>query len=193
MRHDVSVTGYAYRLRPVVLSDASFITRLRNDGDRKGFLHRGARTVAEQKVWLEDYFNRPGDFYFLIEKKDDASPEGAVGIYGLSDDGKAAEWGRWVLRKGSLAAPESAFLVYNVAFETLDLDQVYCRTILSNSSVISFHDHSGIPRRRLIDNYAVIDGVCFAAVEHVAKRSEWPACGDKLMQTAQRVAALLAR
>src|ERR1039457_4516855 len=47
--------------------------------------------------------------------------------------------GRWILRRGSLAAAESALLVYTIAFEDLALDRVYCRTVSANRAVVSFH------------------------------------------------------
>ena len=55
------------RLRPVRLEDAAFIVWLRNLEHAKGRIGDSATDVASQKAWLQKYFDRPNDYYFLIE------------------------------------------------------------------------------------------------------------------------------
>jgi RimJ/RimL family protein N-acetyltransferase len=161
VRHSLIIDGPAFRLRPVRTEDAAFIAELRADPERCRYLHRGPAGAVWQRRWLEAYFERQDDYYFLIENRATGLPEGTVGIYnaGWSIDGRTdrlqrdAEWGRWVLRRGSLAALESACLLYRVGFETLDLDSIYCRTILENASALAFHDSFGMERGRVLPGY----------------------------------------
>jgi RimJ/RimL family protein N-acetyltransferase len=130
VRHSLTIDGPAFRLRPVRIADAAFIAELRADPERARYLHRGPAGEVSQRRWLESYFERRDDFYFLIENQATGAPEGTVGIYnaGWSIEGRTgrlqrdAEWGRWILRRGSLAALESACLVYRAGFEMLDFD-----------------------------------------------------------------------
>ncbi len=193
MRHDVELDGVAFRLRPITSDDAAFIVALRGDARLSRFLHRSAPDVGAQQRWLQAYFDRPGDYYFIIERRADGSAEGAVGIYDLDEAARRAEWGRWVLRPGSLAAAESAWLVYRVAFDLLGLALVYCRTVAANQRVVSFHAACGLTTHATLPGHAVLDGVPHDVVEHHLTRAAWPAVAPRLLEHAERAAAVLAR
>ena len=90
-------------------------------------MHRVSNDLEAQRRWLTGYFERPADYYFLIENRGTGQREGTAGIYNL--DRIFAEWGRWIVRAGSLAALESACLIYRVGFEVLGLESIYCPTI----------------------------------------------------------------
>src|SRR4051812_4366856 len=122
MRHDFVVPGFSYRLRPVTLGDADFIVALRAPGTRTRFLRPGARTAQHQVEWLEAYFLREGDYYFVTETTPGAHAEGMIGLYDVDIAQAVAEMGRWILRPGSAAAVESALLIYRFAFDVLRLD-----------------------------------------------------------------------
>ena len=188
MRHDFHRVGVAFRLRPVRREDAPFIVELRNDPALGRFIHKGAATVEAQERWLDAYFDRPGDYYFVVERIADARPEGLVGIYDHAADTAQAEWGRWILRRDSAAAVECAMLVYECAFASLGLARVYCRTLAENQKVVSFHDSCGLarePREVSLD----VDGAARAAVEHRLTREEYPGVVARLRRLAERQAA----
>ncbi|HEY4361778.1 MAG TPA: GNAT family N-acetyltransferase [Bryobacteraceae bacterium] len=189
MRHSLTVEGHAFRLRPVELSDAGFIVELRTDPLRNRYIHRGAVDVRAQEDWLEEYFQRPGDYYFVIENRSTREREGTVGIYDLDLEARAAEWGRWIVRSGSLAALESACLVYSAAFDVLDLDSVYCRTILENKPALAFQDSFGVERTRLLPRYFERNGRWMDAVEGRLTRARWMAMRENTMAKAARAAA----
>ncbi len=188
MRHDFHIEGYAFALRPVVVDDARFIVELRTHEQRNKHLHTTSSDVGAQKEWLKSYFEREGDFYFVIERLDPARREGLVSISNFQDTPRTAEWGRWILVPGSLAAPESALLVYRIAFDVLSLDEIYCRTSAQNASVVSFHDSTGLAKRAVLKDHFDLGGRRYDAVEHVLTRDRWPAVSDRLTAVAQRVA-----
>jgi RimJ/RimL family protein N-acetyltransferase len=191
MRHSLTIDGPAFRLRPVRIADAAFIAELRADPERGRYLHHGPAGAVCQRGWLETYFERQDDYYFLIENRETGAPEGTVGIYnaGWSIGGggqlqRDAEWGRWILRRGSLAAVESACLVYRMGFEMLDLDSVYCRTIVENASALAFHDSFGMERGRVLPGYLhALD-----AIQCRLTRPRWLALRDGLEAKAARAA-----
>lgn len=169
MKHNFSMEGFAYRLRPIRLDDAQFIIDVRlEDAERNKYIHRISRDVSDQEAWLNRYFEREGDYYFVIENRLTGEREGLIGFYDAAD-GKA-EWGRWVVKKGSLAAVESVDLVYRIAFEMAGLNELYCRTLELNSEVVSFHTSIGEQERQLLVDAFEIDGEKYNAVEQYADR-----------------------
>jgi len=182
--------GFAFRLRPVREADAPYIVDLRRRAG--GFLNRGAQSEDAQLQWLVRYFERAGDYYFVVESSDGIRREGLVGVYDMSAAGDEAEWGRWVLEPGSNAAVESALLVYRCAFERLGLTRVRCRTLAANTAVVAFHDSCGLARaaeETIIEH----NGERCAAVEHVLSRTDWPRARARLDTLARRFAATAAR
>ena len=149
MQHNIKAFGYNYKLRPVELSDAQFIidTRLEDENKSK-FLHKIKNDVSIQENWIKEYFNREKDYYFVIENLFSGEKEGLISIYNI--DGKKAEWGRWVLKNGSLASYESAMLLYNIGFDKLGLEEIYTKTIKDNRQVVAFHERLGANFRKVI-------------------------------------------
>jgi RimJ/RimL family protein N-acetyltransferase len=189
MRHDVVMEGPAFRLRPVNDADAAFIVGLRGDRALNRYLHPGAQTVAEQLAWQAEYYERNGDLYFVVERVAGAIPEGLVALYDIDGVRSMGEWGRWILRSRSLAAVESAWLIYRAAFDILGFNEVYCRTVAENLPVIAFHDSCGISRQSLLPGHFRIGDRSVDAVEHRLTRDGWPAVSKRL----DRLAELMAR
>lgn len=173
MRHNVHVEGAGFRLRPVVDSDAPLILALRSDPDLNRFLHSTSSSLDDQLVWLEKYYERSGDYYFVVESRSSYEFHGLISIYGIDPHALSAVWGRWVIKKGSLAAVESVALVYRCAFEELALHDVRSQTIVENGPVVAFHDSCGAERFRLLPKYFDIRGSRFDAIEHRVDVDLW--------------------
>jgi RimJ/RimL family protein N-acetyltransferase len=186
LRHDFHLTGHAFRLRPVDEQDAAFIVALRQNASR--FLNKGPASEAKQLAWLTRYFERQGDFYFVVETIRKNTREGLIGLYDVDFRGGTAQWGRWVLNAGSSGAIESALLVYRFAFDELQLGEVKCRTLADNFSVIAFHDSCGLPRS-VAPVMIEFDGQQRPAIEHALPRAEWPQVMQRLDRLAKRIAS----
>lgn len=191
MRHDLHIEGAAFRLRPVTAEDAEAIVALRSDPKLSRFIHAVSPKVEDQLSWIKRYEIRQGDYYFAVERVRDRHFEGTLGIYDVADD--QGEWGRWVLRAGSLAATESALLMYRIAFEMLKLKSLYCRTVAANATVLSFHDRCGLTRKGLISNAFELPDGPVDAVEHTLSLSQWPVVEAYLSEQAQKIAKLVQR
>ncbi len=188
MRHSLEIDGSAFRLRPVRLEDAAFIVELRSDPERGRYLHRGCTSASSQEAWLKTYFKIPGDCYFIIENRFSGTREGTAGIYNVNPVRGDAEWGRWILRRGSLAAVESACLVYRLGFEQLALDSLYCRTIAENTSALAFHDSFGVERVCRLPRYFERDGHPLDAIEGRLTRGRWLGIREAMEAKAARAA-----
>lgn len=169
MKHRYHLEGLNYKLRPVELPDAQFIidTRL-EDPERNQYIHQISDSLKDQEDWINRYFEREGDYYFVIENRFSGNPEGLIGIYD-ENDGKA-EWGRWVVQKGSLCAFESVYLLYRIAFEKIGLEELYCRTLVANEAVVSFHNSFGEQTRRIIPDASELNGKQYDVIEQFANR-----------------------
>lgn len=191
MNHDVVIEGPTYRIRPVRVDDAAIMVEIRTgDPLRSRYMNPTSPDVSKQEVYLRSYLERDGDAYFMVEHAGTSEPEGLVAIYDIGDVAPGwAEWGRWVLRPGSAAATESAWLVYRAAFEALELDLVYCRTVAANESVVSFHDSCGLERHATLTDYVTIGDVTYDSVEHRADRDAWPRIDKRLGRIVERFAS----
>lgn len=188
MRHTIELEGFAFRLRPIGDEDAEFVVQLRTDTERSRYIHATSNRVEDQLAWFADYYERQGDYYFVIERRQDNVREGMISIYEIDATQTTAEWGRWILRPGSLAAIESAWLMYRVAFENLMLGSVYSRTVAANDAVVSFHDSCGITDRKMLPNCFDLNGQRYDAVMHRITLEEWNELAPRLAKLAQRTA-----
>lgn len=193
MFHEISIEGPAFRLRPIKDDDAAFVVQLRTDPSLNKFLHSTPLDAERQIAWLRDYYNRPNDYYFVIERRSNGVPEGVVSLYDIDPQTAHGEWGRWILKSNSLAAPESSWLIYRCAFEQIHLKSVYCRTVASNEAVVSFHDAVGFTSRTTLRRHFCIDGTPMDAIEHAVDLARWNEIGPDLHRMAEIVARRLSR
>jgi RimJ/RimL family protein N-acetyltransferase len=133
------------KLRLIEEQDAEFVLKLRLDDRYNQFLSSVNPSVEAQKEWIKQYKNDEVEgiqYYFIIERLD-GTPCGTVRIYDLKEDSFC--WGSWILNedKTRYAALESAFLVYQFAFEHLDFTKSHFDVRKGNDRVISFHEKMG--------------------------------------------------
>lgn len=172
MKHTYKLEGYCYRLRPIKRSDAQTIVDIRGeDAKRNRYIHAISCDAAVQERWLDEYFRRDSDYYFAVENRITSEVEGLISFYNCAEG--RAEWGRWVLRKGSLAAAESVWLLYRIAFEQVGLNELYCRTIADNTAVVSVHSSMGELTRAVHAKLFELNGKTYDAVEQYSDRKNF--------------------
>lgn len=137
---------------------------------------------------MRAYEERERDWYWIVERRVDGGPEGTISLYDLEENPRRALWGRWILRKGSLAAMESVWLLYRAAFEELGMSYVYALTLVGNVQVLSFHDSCGLVRTGLIPGAFTVRGEVTDAVEHRLAADEWPRVCRLLTPKVERLA-----
>ena len=193
MKHDLRIDGFAFRLRPVDEDDAERMVELRTQPELNKFLPTISPDPEVQRAYIRDYFERPGDFYFMVERISNGHAEGNIAVYDVDEENRCAEWGRWILEAHSPAAIESAWLVFRVAFEILDLDYLYCRTNVENRQTVSFHDSCGLSRQRTLSNFIELNGVPYDAIEHRLNRQSWHNVDANLRSKSDMVSKILLR
>lgn len=194
MKSIQSIEGKAFRLRPVEMRDAAFIVWLRVQENLSRYVNPISGNLEDQERWIANYLARDNDYYFIIERITDGRQEGAISLYDVHAEGEGtAEWGRWVLRPGSLAAVESALLIYRYAFEVLGLKKTHCRTVAANTRVVSFHDSCGITNRQVLKDFVTIGGELQDSVEHSVFENEWSTVAARLQPLSDKTAVLALR
>jgi RimJ/RimL family protein N-acetyltransferase len=174
MQHDISLACVRYRLRPVTLEDAAFIVEIRNDPSLNRFLHKVSPRVEDQVEWLNRYFERPDDYYFIVEEANSGQPQGTVGIYDVAKDAGSAIWGRWVVKGGPVAGVESAWLICEAGFSKIGLTALRPLVLTENKKILSFHDNFGCTRVGILEDYFLVRGERKSAIEYRITSAEWP-------------------
>ena len=193
MRHDIRLRGHAYGIRPVDASDAEFIIQLRTDPQLSQLIHPTSPQLDDQLAYLEQYFQRADDCYFIVVRSATGRREGAAALYDINRTPGEAEWGRWIRRHDSMGAAEAALLIYLAGFDVLGLNRIYCRTATANGNVVAFHTASGLETNGGAALTHDFGGVIYEAVEQFVTRDRWPVVGRALDERARAVARLLAR
>lgn len=168
MKHNITVDGLAYRLRPVTVEDAQTIVDIRlEDAERNKFIHPISPDPAEQVKWIERYYECEGDYYFAAENLFTGEVEG-LGRVVLGEDNKGS-WNSLIVRKGSFATPELVKLLLQVAFEIFKLDELEGGFLTDNSAAATLNDSLGAIRRP-IEKSALGDGKVYDSVHNYITR-----------------------
>ena len=182
MQHAIQAEGFGVRLRPVRMDDATFIARLRNLDHAKGRVGDSAPDAAGQRAWLRAYFERQGDYYFIIETISGI----AVGAYGIYDPvGTSAESGRWIIHPEVPAAIPSVILAFDLAFQKLNLSELRVTTVSSNRSVLSLNRKLGFRQVGVTPAGQMIGGKEVDLVHFVLEAKDWPKTREGLLPLAR--------
>ena len=182
MTHDVRAEGFGVRLRPARMEDAAFIVSLRNSKHAMGNLGDSAVDIASQEAWLEAYFRRTDDYYFVIETPG-GIPVGTYGIYQIK--GSTAEQGRWAIRPEVRAAAPSAVVSLDLAFGRLGFVQLTGSTVATNLPVLSLNRRMGFREIRVEKAARMIGGKPVDLVHFIVTPEDWMKVRDNLLPIAR--------
>jgi RimJ/RimL family protein N-acetyltransferase len=188
VRHSIHIKGYAFQLRPIEYADAQFIVEVRTP-ERSAFMHPIERSIEAQRAFLEAYFQKADDYYFVIERADSQHKEGLTGLLNFDPQRKSAEWGRHILLPNSAAAAESALLVFRLAFERFGLDELWGTVLTDNKRMISYVDSCGFTRRGVVR--FPVGGVMRDSFEYALSRARWREMQSSLDELAQMAGGML--
>jgi len=168
------------KLRLVKESDASLIVALRNSEKGK-ILPKGAQTVADQVLWLQNYKireQRGDEYYFAIEF--DREPVGYLRVYAIDRSSAQFSWGSWVIvpQTPPVVSLSAVFLVYEFCFGALGLQQAVFDVRCRNLNVLRFHLQTGAKEisRNSLD------------VFFEYPRNSWQSYRPKILQLIQKLA-----
>lgn len=182
MRHSLTAEQFGVRLRPVAMTDAAFIVWLRNLDHAIGRVGDSATDIAGQQKWLEAYFARGGDYYFLAETPG-GIPAGTYSLYNAA--ARSAEAGRWIMRPGVTTALPSGFALYDIAFRQLKLSELIGTTVATNLPVLSLNRKFGWRQTRVETAAQIIGGQPVDLIHFVLTPSAWAEAQARLFPLAR--------
>lgn len=136
------VQGVSLVLRLIMPEDADYIHNLRTDGRYNTHLSPVTGSADDQRDWIMEYKRREAagqEYYYVIERRDDARVCGTVRLYDIRDD--CFTWGSWILdeQKPAKAALESAVLSFSIGFDCLSTDKALIDVRRLNTHATSFY------------------------------------------------------
>jgi len=136
------IQGKCIQLRTAKSSDAEFILSLRLDKQLSKFLKPTDPSVEKQRQWIERKQWKKNDYHMIIVNKKGLKL-GVIAIYDIRND--IFNGGRWILSRNCplYVAIGSCYLLYDFAFNTLNLKEGRFEIRKGNKKVLSFHKTIG--------------------------------------------------
>lgn len=178
MRHSLTVQGFGLRLRPVRIEDAAFIVWLRNLDHVKGWVGDSAADVSSQEKWLDRYFEREDDYYFIIE----TSTKVPLGTHGMYDfTAHCAEIGRIAIRPGTRIGLAASLLLLDLFYGQMGMTQVRARSLAGNHRAQALLRKLGLNQVRVERAGTVIGGEKVDVLHFSQLAEQWFCIREKLI------------
>jgi RimJ/RimL family protein N-acetyltransferase len=136
------IDGKIARLKPVEVSDALFISKIRNNPAINSYLSSQKEiSLAEQSNWIM----KNSEFkshYFIISNKKTNVKVGTISIYNIDEIKGKAEFGRYICLNPIMAI-EAVLMLIRFGFQKLELNEIYCRTDIRNIKAWNQHYNFG--------------------------------------------------
>jgi RimJ/RimL family protein N-acetyltransferase len=172
--------GNYVNLRPLQAADAELTLSWRK-GARAVLLNQGAQTLEQQARWI---VSRPeSEYNFIIETKA-YRPIGMLSLSGVDLINRVGEPGRFLIgdeagAQGLPAAAEAMKLLYQLAFERLELRRVWGIVAADNRRMVRWQRYFGMTeegclRQHLLVNGRVQDAIVFGLLVEDYRRSTLP-------------------
>lgn len=134
--------------------------------------------------WIGDVLRKPASLAFALIRADTREPVGVSGYLEIRPEHRGLEIGRtWIgkANQGSRVNPESKYLLFRHAFETLGALRVQLKTDLLNLQSQRAIEKLGAVREGVLRRYQIrSNGVVRDTVVYSVLIEEWPALKARL-------------
>ena len=129
MVYEGVIKGRFVELKSITLDDAQFSFDIRSAPENRDTVGVVAKTIEDQRKFIEWQMKEPGDYYFVVYNKK-GEKIGLIGIYDIQGD--MGETGREVCNGSCVEVFESEILVQDFAMDILKLKKT-CSVIYANN------------------------------------------------------------
>lgn len=136
MVYDETIKGKYISLRSVVPDDAEFVIKIRNDETKNQYLHETSTDIDIQKKWISNQNRKDGDYYFIVSNS--TSSVALASIYDINNQQLSGEFGRWISQGNAIENVETVIMIFDFAFDLLNLKYIHMYTMVQNKRVCSF-------------------------------------------------------
>lgn len=141
MIYEGVLEGKYVDLKSCTEDDAEFTLMLRKDPDFIKYLPAIDNTIEQQKAWIRQQREKPGDYFFVVWNKK-GERIGTISIYNVQED--RAESGRLAIKgENPFQACEAQILIFRFAFGTLGLNCAEGFIFADNDRAIRFNKQFG--------------------------------------------------
>jgi RimJ/RimL family protein N-acetyltransferase len=164
MTHD-TLQGQFVNLRPLKVEDAALTLEWRGAA-RARFLNAGAASVEQQAAWIA---GRPASEYNYIIELKNGQPIGMLSLTGIDRANRHGEPGRFLIgdeaaAQGVPAAVEAMKLLYELAFDQLELVRVCGIVAANNTLMVKWQKFMGMKEEGRLRKHLCQDGAFHDAV-----------------------------
>ncbi len=172
-----AIVGQRVSLRCVEPEDAAFTLAIRNDPELTEFIPKVKGSIAEQTAWIERQRDKPGDYFFVIERMD-GQPVGTLAFYDVNWEEKLCEVGRYISKGSALENVEAVVLLLDAVYAGGGMDGIVLNIDERNQKVVHFWKKFGAE----FDTLAQMDGWISA---------RYILCREKYTENREKIIALL--
>lgn len=118
------------------------------DEIRKWFFHSEILTYEQHLEWFHSYQGSDDDYVFIIKELGSRNkPVGQLALYNIDWEKRVAEFGRLMIgelsEQGKGLAYAATNLALKIAFEQLDLSEIYLEVFSDNRRALSLYQKIG--------------------------------------------------
>lgn len=159
MVNSITLTGEYVDLRPLERAHAETTLRWRQSV-RARLLNPGAATVEEQAAWIE---SRPDSEYNFIIALKSGEPVGMLSLIGVNTMSRHAETARFLIGeeeavRGIPAAVEAMKLLYEFAFDRLELQRIFGNVTADNMLMVKWQKYLGMKEEGRMRRHHFLNG-----------------------------------
>lgn len=148
MIYDGVLKGRFVELKSITLDDTQFSYDIRSDVRNRDTVGVVAKSVEEQRKFIEWQIKEPDDYYFVVYNRK-GEKIGLIGIYDIQGD--TAEIGREVNFGSCVEIIESEILVEDFAMDVLGLKTLHCVIYTNNVKHLNNQKKNGAkPLKKVI-------------------------------------------
>ena len=140
MIYDGVLKGRFVELKSITLDDTQFSYDIRSDVRNRDTVGVVAKSVEEQRKFIEWQIKEPDDYYFVVNNRK-GEKIGLIGIYDIQGD--TAEMGREVNFGSCVEVIESEILVEDFAMDVLGLKTLHSVIYANNVKHLNNQKHNG--------------------------------------------------
>lgn len=143
MVYENVIQGKTVRLRAVAESDAEVTFKMRSDPEKTRYIHASTGTVDDQRNYIKQQREKPGDYLFLVEDLN-GNAIGMKGIYAHDPEAKTVESGRFIGYGTQVQNIEAMVLSLDFAYDILGVDVVKMGVMENNTGMVSIQKKFGV-------------------------------------------------
>lgn len=161
MIYEGKIEGRLVNLRSATEEDAQVTLTMRLNKEKTRFLHPVDNDVVKQRNWIRKQRETLGDYFFVVEDKND-NPIGMMGIYEIEND--RGHSGRLLMYGNALQSYEAYLLLFRFGFDILGLKELFGDTDINNISAIKFSKAYGFQYNEPIYDAEMNRNVCWGTL-----------------------------